>query len=510
MKVHQALHGYAEGHQQLAASMRLGSKDNRTLLAMSDLPGPGARLSEEGYLTGYPLPEAGVYALARTWPAPEMARPGCVWTHTLLVDFADLATIGSLVGLLRLFQRPSSAGWQSYGVSLRFDAETDVSCYAEGANDWVLQLLTGLYGKPRSSITALRPQGVDVERVLVDIWAQQWPRLRRNFRFCTHTGTDRSSGSHPFDVQILPAENVHRSRFAKAIDVESLPVPRSPWIQAAYADFQQPDATGLRSFMRTLGTEVSGGRAVFRELCQLHELLAGASPNMDDATEAIGLLAQSQELGAARGAQALVASAALPWAASYDDLLTRFVLDHLSVLPAETIMEHAARVGRALWLTSPSRFADAWQRGQVGTSLGALIQDLTPADLAVGLVDAGNLAPAMALARHDLLAQPEFWNALPSVELAMLVSALPEDVRDNALQGVMRSGCRELIEPACQEFGALRVLNALTHAGDIDIPHWLAVAIRDRPSVEQFLQEGEGISMGLLAKLARANGAKFN
>lgn len=510
MKVHQALHGYAEGHQQLAASMRFGSKDNRTLLAMSDLPGPGARLSEEGYLTGYPLPEAGVYALARTWPAPEMARPGCVWTHTLLVDFADLATIRSLAGLLRLFHRPSSTGWQSYGESLRFNAETDVSSYAEGAHDWVLRLLTGLYGKPMSSITALRPPDLDVERVLVDIWAQQWPRLRRNFRFCTHTGTDRSAGSHSFDLQILPADSVHRSRFAKSIDVESLPVPRSPWIQVAYADFQQPDASGLRSFMRALGTEVSGGRALFRELCQLHNLLAGASSNMDDVTEAIALLAQSQELGAARGAQALVASAALPWVASHDDVLARFVVDHLSVLPAEAVMVHAARVGRALWLTSPSRFADAWQKGLVGMSLGPLIQDLTPAEIAVGLVDAGNLAPAMALARHDLLGRPEFWNALPGSELVMLVAALPEDMRDIALQEIVRCGRRDLIEPAFEAFGAFRVLNALNHASDIDIPHWLALAVRDQTSVKQFLQEGEGISTGLLAKLARANGAKLH
>ena len=70
--VHQALHGYADGHQQLAISVTLKPRDQKTLLALSDISGPGARLDENGYLTGYPLPDSGFFAIGRTWPAPEM------------------------------------------------------------------------------------------------------------------------------------------------------------------------------------------------------------------------------------------------------------------------------------------------------------------------------------------------------------------------------------------------------------------------------------------------------
>jgi hypothetical protein len=59
-----------------------------------------------GYLTGYPLTESGYYAFARTWPAPEMPRPGCVWTHTILIEFSDIPSLQSAIGLLGLFRRP--------------------------------------------------------------------------------------------------------------------------------------------------------------------------------------------------------------------------------------------------------------------------------------------------------------------------------------------------------------------------------------------------------------------
>ena len=65
-KLQQALHGYADGHRQLALSTTLKPRDQKALLALSDISGPGARLDDDGYLTGYPLLESGFYALART------------------------------------------------------------------------------------------------------------------------------------------------------------------------------------------------------------------------------------------------------------------------------------------------------------------------------------------------------------------------------------------------------------------------------------------------------------
>src|ERR1700733_7049151 len=105
IKVEQTLHGYSEGHRLIAGSVKLGQQDARTMLVLSDASGSGTRIPTDGYLTGYPLVGAGKYVLARTWSAPEMSRPGCVWTHSLLIDFADLARLASAGELVDRFKR---------------------------------------------------------------------------------------------------------------------------------------------------------------------------------------------------------------------------------------------------------------------------------------------------------------------------------------------------------------------------------------------------------------------
>jgi GTPase-associated protein 1, N-terminal domain type 1 len=100
--VHQLLHGYSEGHRLLEGSLRLPDDLTRLTLRMSDLSGSSLVHGFEEYLTGYPLPSLAAYAFAKTWYAPEMPRPGCVWTHTLVLPHATLAAVQSLGDLLTL------------------------------------------------------------------------------------------------------------------------------------------------------------------------------------------------------------------------------------------------------------------------------------------------------------------------------------------------------------------------------------------------------------------------
>ena len=83
--IQQTLHGYAEGHRFLDGSIKLADDLARLVLRMSDLSGSKHCAGFEEYLTGYPLESVNMYALAKTWYAAEMPRPGCVWTHTLLI-----------------------------------------------------------------------------------------------------------------------------------------------------------------------------------------------------------------------------------------------------------------------------------------------------------------------------------------------------------------------------------------------------------------------------------------
>src|SRR5713101_7885022 len=203
IRVHQALHGYSDGHRLLACSTTLKARDQKTMLVMSDVSGAGASLSTDGYLTGYPLPDSGVYAVARTWAATEMARPGCVWTHTILVDFADLANLPSMSFLDAVFRRPV-AGFQQldYAGSLTVVRRDDEKSMSVVTRDSLKRILAALYGYPKDKVLSAATGASS--QVVFAVWAQQWPRLRRIFRFCTTSLADRSTEGASFDLQFTP------------------------------------------------------------------------------------------------------------------------------------------------------------------------------------------------------------------------------------------------------------------------------------------------------------------
>src|SRR6266853_1393530 len=120
--IHQFLHGYSEGHRLLQGSLKLPNDLARLMLRMSDLSGTSVVNGFEQYITGYPLDSINAYALAMTWYAPEMPRPGCVWTHTLVLPSQAMATIPSLNSLTPLFKRPERSSIKGqYADTLPFN-----------------------------------------------------------------------------------------------------------------------------------------------------------------------------------------------------------------------------------------------------------------------------------------------------------------------------------------------------------------------------------------------------
>src|ERR1700730_8968337 len=105
--LHQALHGYSEGHRLLESSIPIPDDLKRLMQRMSDLSGTSVMNGFQEYLTGYPLSSLDAYALAKTWYAPEMSRPGCVWTHTFIIPASVMARIASFSAIRPLFRRPN-------------------------------------------------------------------------------------------------------------------------------------------------------------------------------------------------------------------------------------------------------------------------------------------------------------------------------------------------------------------------------------------------------------------
>jgi hypothetical protein len=285
IQIQQTLHGYADGHRLLESSWTLPREVERAVLVLSDMSGPSMLRGFESYLTGYPLPDAGVYALARTWYAAEMPRPGCVWTHTLFIEHPDLARIRDLRTLVRLFCRPERGqAWSAYRTPLTlsallpYESDVDQDRFSEIAAAVALAVL---YGSPDSPIYIPADTSMHYEHLILSIWTQQWPRLRRIFRFCTGSLANRTIASKVFDIQVVPFASIRQIRRgvqgAEFVSVETSgdSVTFPAWIKAATDDLLAKTPGLLRQFLWEFGAEIKEGRGVFARFVEIFTCLEG-------------------------------------------------------------------------------------------------------------------------------------------------------------------------------------------------------------------------------------------
>lgn len=129
MKTEQLLYGYDDGHGLLAGSVTIDSaKDSARLSMLSDWT--GYRMIEgvdSTYITAFPLENSPYYAVAKSWYAQEMERPGCVWTHILLVNLDAIEPLFDFRSLFGYFKRPKRNEYQEYRKSLEIASEAKPS-----------------------------------------------------------------------------------------------------------------------------------------------------------------------------------------------------------------------------------------------------------------------------------------------------------------------------------------------------------------------------------------------
>lgn len=511
VEVHQALHGYAEGHRQFAASISLKPRDAKALLILSDISGPGARLDDAGYLTGYPLTDTGVYALAKTWPAPEMPRPGCVWTHTLLIDFADLAAVTSVADLLGAFRRPSLDEHEKFGKPITLNPCPDSARIDKNNEPLARKIVGALYGKSGAKVISVRPTGCDVERLASTIWLQQWPRLRRTFRFCTLSATDRSIEGASFDLQFLPGDNkALRTRFPNAFDADTFSEDDSNWLHEAITDLVQPSPDGLRSFLRRIGGDIAGGRSAFHPLCQLYRLTKKFGSEPDALEAAIQLLDGELRSAPARAARVLVAAAALPFAGQLSSTGFTYLLDHLDLIESTLVDASADEVGRVVLRRRPTALRDMLEvDGAVRRLAENALMNAPESELLALLHAEPRLALLLLQHRPELAATPNVWSRdLQAEEAAFKAFHRSQNGARPILVAMMKAGRVDLANRATGESGALEVLKALAseiQSGGLsrgDCWSWLRAA--SQPStVAQFLSSAEDQPRQLLSLLAR-------
>lgn len=270
MKIDQCLFGYDDGHRLLASSLPLGSETS-FLTELSDLA-PGTIFdSSEGYWTGVPVPTIGRYVLMRTWPAPEMSRPGCVWTHALLVEPKLLESVEDLSILQTLVTRPGgNVDREGYREPMSLDATRSTMSTLSVDSVIVRRLILSLYATGGRTVEIASPGQLD--EPLFAVWSQQWPRLRRNFRFQTATSrSPRTTGSTRFDITaVLEQKNEGKP----CIDE-----PDTPWLTVAALDVQEGISGSLRKFLRCYGRDVRRQRGSFRPLVEVKAIDNAAVPD---------------------------------------------------------------------------------------------------------------------------------------------------------------------------------------------------------------------------------------
>jgi hypothetical protein len=338
--IDQALFGYADGHRQIASSVRLPPKDLFLLSSASDLAS-GARLGErDSYLSGLPLPESRRYALFRTWPAPEMPRPGCVWSHVLLLGPKTSASIPALSEVLPFFRRPVADETSSYGHPL----DISTSRLVEPARvDLISEIIAGYYTGGRAILSPGSGDPDEIENAVLSVWSQQWPRLRSSFSFCTASlSENRRTDESEYSVQVAPLD-------------ETTSISRERWVSFAAADAAQNRVTPLRRFLWRYGRDISASRRQYRMLVELYARFADVDVISADAASDVfqalpdpsdGAVLKRDILGIGPSSPRLVAAIS--------------VADFLQLLASEALPEipTAAQVGERLKELSSREIGD--------------------------------------------------------------------------------------------------------------------------------------------------------
>lgn len=520
-QIQQALHGYSRGHRLLSCSMELPQAVLRKMLYLSDLSGTNRAEGFEHYLTAYPLPEIAMFALGQTWEAPEMERPGCVFTHTILVDYSDLGQISDLSSLLFLFRRPTKGeAFQSYQELLPIPQARPAHQLNKTK---ILSLLDALYGSDEQSIVIAARQSDEWLEVILAAWSQMWPRLRRQFTFSTGSLGPRTIDGEPFALQVIPSRwQVRMERdFPQAIWLgdETKPKATGGWLSALAEDCAVAELAEWRSFLRQQAADLPPRRSLLpllwrmwewqrgkeadaAELHQNTDLLAAIATAFPHSDEAVRLKTELLNTGVQhpdKGHSLLVALGTTPEFEAFESLGPTCADRLLTLWHSDK--NAGWEIVFALVRTQRNVLADEMLR-VLGNAL--TIKDIK---LVAGKYPATLL---LWLPSHpDWLTQPDLWKLSEALQKRMLDWIAEDQLRLSdqlplVLDHFITHGASALAADAEQIFGSVLLDRLLTllEAGRLVQPlatSWLDVLRRNQSHVLRWLARGPRESKALVA-----------
>lgn len=518
LTIQQSLHGYSDGHRLIATSISLPANDAKTVLTLSDSSGSGGWRDDSGYLTGYPLRESGLYALARTWRAKEMPRPGCVWTHTLFLDFSDLANLSSLEQILPLLRRPSkdeSSNEYATTLMVPFLDPTQESPLPPQERTWCRHLMVGLYEFPQDRIVVEQTEQNPEPSVLA-IWLQQWPRLRRSFAFCTGTQMDRSSDRLRFDLQVVAKnERGSASRFSNTRNIGTPPstVENAPWLELALDDLFVGRKDSMRTFLRQIGAEIDGGRNLFASLIEFYRLLyeADTDPTSIDAALSISRNTFTEESSVGHR---LLADKAISHVGKLSSNAHDFLLGQIPLLNRDVVSSNAVLIGEVTWDQSPHRFCQLLNASENEALIASRTLDsISVTSLIARLRTIPELTQCILDQRPDITGNPEFWRDGSIDDAGFDFLGKKSGGISDAITAMIQSGESRLAYRAVNAFGARNVWYALAPviseapAAQVnELFPWIQGAVSDYVGTAEALASGKLTTKILLSLIAHQIG----
>lgn len=212
--IHQLVHGYYRGHEQLAGSIVLQSKESELVTRLSDLSGQLSQGTDVvPYVTGYPLRNKDVYALAKTWPDFDATRAGCVLTHTLLIPKALWRSCETPRRLYNLLQQPTRESLELYASPIEMP-ETESSSfvdYPRRHTDSERAFVEKYFCEGTKPVVWMgEEEPLDIMTLIL---RHIWPALRSDISFCTYCLQPRYLGDDLFHIMFAPTSAY--SRFHK-------------------------------------------------------------------------------------------------------------------------------------------------------------------------------------------------------------------------------------------------------------------------------------------------------
>ena len=423
-----------------------------------------------------------------------MERPGCVWTHNLLIAFTDLARILDVHHLAGLFQRPSQQSWDfvEYARPLEFDTDSLSPRDPEIDVPLARSIAAALYGEPEEPVFLTAESQPATEAVVLAIWGQQWPRLRRSFRFCTLTSKDRSTSGHRFDLQISPpglnrASTWSRSQLSKT----SANVNLETWLEICIRDLTARHHP-LRDFLRRAGGDMTKGRSRFAELCELYGHVS-SDKEVPAIERALEYIRYRLPPGEGRLLRKFTFEDAVQKCEFLSDRSLVTILPYLSEEFPSLTKDTARRLARRYWEIDPNILLAPTTSKYIRDEFNSIIQEITLLEAWQAMTRDENLFKVILKAKPEVLVLPQMWSGeTGDNSINQLKYVRDQSIKQDILDTIVSANRSDLARTIVAELGHGFVLeNLMKSAGQISETglHFVREAAAQGPDIANIIEK---------------------